>query len=465
MSDVFFSWQDLARICAGHWLLPPSAACAGVNGVEDNSRALYPGALFVAIAGEVTDGHRHLLAAIEAGATALCVQRELSAQEAAAATAAGCGCLRVADSLLAFQALARAHRLRFPDLALLGITGSCGKTSSKELCAAVLEQRWPGRILKTLGNTNNHFGVPRNLLRIERRTAAAVIEMGSNHPGEIATLAAMALPQHGLICSIGAAHLEFFHDLRGVAEEKGDLLSLCAADGVAIIPAEAVGGDVLRGHAAARRVLTFGTTAAADMRCDYLGQQQNGYGLALTWRDTGERIELSWSIGGEHQARNAAGAALVGKLYGLSLAEIARGLQQATLPDARMAEYERQGIHWVNDAYNASPDSMRASITWFAEISRDVDKRILILGDMRELGEHSAAAHHELLRWLRDRMPGARVITVGEQIAAAADAFALEHYPDSASAKAALSGHIPKGSWVFLKASNSIQLDDILPES
>jgi len=464
MSDLFFSWQDLARITEGTWLLPPSSLRTGVNAVQDNSRELRPGALFVAIAGELTDGHRYILPAVQAGAAALCVQRDLTAEERSAAEAAGCGCLRVADGLVAFQALARAHRLKFPALPVLGITGSCGKTSTKELCAAVLEQRWPGRVLKTIANTNNHFGVPRNLLRITRETAAAVIEMGSNHPGEIVTLAKMAMPQHGLICSIGAAHLEFFQDLRGVAEEKGDLLAMSALDGVAIIPVEAEGIDILRAHAAPRRIITFGAAAEADMRCEYLGQRKGGYGLALTRRDNGERVELTWHIGGEHQARNAAGAAAVGMIYGLSLAEIAKGLQQCVLPDDRMAECERQGIHWVNDAYNAGPDSMRASITWFAEISRQVTTRILLLGDMLELGDHCEAAHRDLLRWVREKMPDARVITVGPHMAAAAATLGLEHYPDTAMAKAALAGRFPKGSWVFLKASHGIHLEKFLPD-
>lgn len=464
MSDNFFSWQELTEICAGRWLLPPSSSRTGVNAVQDNSRELRPGALFVAIAGELTDGHRYLLQAVQAGAAALCVQRELTVEERSAAEAAGCACLRVADSLAVFQALARAHRLRFPALPVLGITGSCGKTSTKELCAAVLAQRWPGRVHKTIDNTNNHFGVPRNLLRISNETAAAVIEMGSNHPGEIATLAKMVVPQHGLICSIGAAHLEFFRDLRGVAEEKGDLLSLSAPDGVAFIPAEAEGSDILRAHAALRRVITFGTSPEADMRCEYLGQCAGGYGLALTWRENGERLEFTWPIGGEHQACNAAGAAAVGMIHGLSLAEVARGLQQCVLPDSRMAECDRAGIHWVNDAYNAGPDSMRASITWFAEISRQVSTRILILGDMLELGEHCEAAHRDLLRWVREKMPDVRVITVGPRMAAPATALGLEHYPDTATAKTALAGSFPKGSWVFLKASHGIGLDKFLPD-
>ena len=460
MAEVFFSWDDVKAAVGGTWLLPVSGA--GVSCILDDSRAVRPGALFVAIVGELADGHSYMTAAAQSGAAAVCVQRPPTADELAVLRGCGCGCVQVSDSLAAFQALALAHRRRFPALFLLGVTGSCGKTSTKEICASVLEKRWPGQVLKTLGNTNNHFGVPRNLLRLTASTQAAVIEMGSNHPGEIARLAALAEPVCGLICHIGAAHLEAFGDLRGVAEEKGDLLSGLTAAGTAVIPAGAEGVEVLRRHAGRRRVLTFGTEADADLRCEYLGQSGDGYGLVLTRREGGASVQVIWPLGGEHQARNAAAAVLVGLVAGLDLASAAAGLRHCELPGARMARRDVGGVHWVNDAYNANPDSLAASLAWFAEISRGAKARVLVLGDMLELGAASERAHREALRLARRMFPQDRIVTIGSRLAAAAAGMGLTSYPDSAAA-AGLSTEMTPGTWVFLKGSNILGLSRLMP--
>jgi len=459
MADIFFSWDEVMSAVAGEWLLPGTGA--GVSCVLDDSRSVRAGALFVAIVGELADGHNYIAAAARAGAAAVCVQRQLSEEDLAVLRDCGCGCILVADGLIAFQELALAHRRRFPGLFMLGVTGSCGKTSTKEICAAVLEQRWPGQVLKTLGNTNNHFGVPRNLLRLTSATAAAVIEMGTNHPGEIARLTTLAEPNCGLVCHIGAAHLEAFGDLCGVAEEKGDLLAGLTANGTAIVPADAEGLEVLRRHAGQRRVLTFGPEADADLRCQYLGRCGDGYGVELTRRDTGESQRVVWPLGGEHQAKNAAAAVLVGLTVGLDLKTAAAGLRQSQLPGERMARRDIGGVHWVNDAYNANPDSLAASLAWFAEISREAQKRILVLGDMLELGASSERAHREALRLARRMFPNDRIITVGPRFAQAAAGMDITSYPDVAAASG-LPADLKPGTWVYLKGSNSIGLAKLM---
>jgi len=346
MSAVYFSWTELLSFTGGQWLLPPAecTAQAGVHGVSDDSRQATRGSLFIAIAGEIADGHHFLPQAIAAGAGAVCLERAPAAEILRQMRASCCPCLQVPDSLAAFQTLARAHGRKFPGLRILGITGSCGKTSTKEMCAAVLEQRWPGQVLKTLGNTNNHYGLPRNLLRLDQSHRLAVLEMGSNHPGEIAHLSTLAPPSVGLVCNIGSAHLEFFHDLSGVATEKGDLLAATAADGIAIFPAETPGREILEKKAGRRQRITFGSSAAADVRCEYLGPAAEGQtALRLSWRDRREVQEFCWKIGGAHQALNAAAAAAAGTAFGLTAAEIVAGLQHCTLPGQRMEILEREG--------------------------------------------------------------------------------------------------------------------------
>ncbi len=457
---IFFSWAELAKITGGEWLLSAeSGSCAaGVTSVFDDSRALVPGALFVATVGELADGHQYLGQALEAQAAAICLERSPDETLLQRMRSAGVPCLQVINGLAAFQLLAQAHRQKFPDLVELAITGSCGKTSTKELCAAVLEQRWPGRVLKTLGNTNNHYGVPRNLFRLTSETAVAVLEMGSNHPGEIAQLVSLAPPQVGLVCNIGHAHLEFFHDLRGVASEKGELLAGTDEHGWAIFPREAEGYDILIEKAGKRRCLTFGSSPSADVRCEYLGLQNGHFRVRLSWRDSGDFREFSWQLGGAHQALNAAAAAAAGTAFGLTPDEIIRGLQNCVLPGKRMEVREIDGIIWCNDAYNSNPDSARAALDWFAELSATAEKRVLILGDMRELGDNAPKAHLELLQKARHDFPEARIISVGALSKEAAQALDLEHFPDTDTAKAALKGAFSRGTWILLKASNGVQL-------
>ncbi len=459
MSNLLFTWNEILSATRGSWLIEPVGE--GIVCVEDDSRKVASGALFVAIVGEIADGHAYVAKAAEAGAAAVCVQRRLEEAVMARLSELHCGCLLVEDGMRAFQALANAHRRRFPKLPVVAITGSCGKTSSKEMCAAVLEAHWPSRVLKTTGNTNNFFGVPRNLFRIGKDTAAAVIEAGTNHPGEIATLAAVIEPTAAVITCIGAAHLEFFHDFNGVAEEKGDIFQALPEGAAAVMPADCAGKDILLKHAAGRKVVTFGLSEGADVRAIYGGLTENGYALALVRKDTGERVDLVWGIGGECQAGNAAAAAAIGISLGMSLAECAEGLKHCELPGARMNEKEIGGVHWANDAYNANPSSMVASMNWFREASAKASSRFVLLGDMLELGESSADMHRSVLEKALELFPNDAVITIGPRFAPFAEKRGLTHFDDIGGAKTL---SYPQGAWVFLKGSFGMGLYKLVPE-
>ncbi len=447
MSALWFSWDDLRRITGGDWLAPgprPQSA-AGVSAVCDDSRAIRPGALFMAIRGETADGHRFVAAAAAAGAGAVCVCQDPDAETLAALRSHGCPVLRVADTLAAFQRLAREHRRAMRQVVVVGITGSCGKTSTKEMLAAVLARRYPGAVLKTEGNTNNHFGVPRNLLRLEAGHRAAVIEMGTNHPGEIAALARLAEPDLGVVSNIGAAHLEYFGDLAGVAREKGDLLALTAGTGIAVLPCEAAHADILRAKAGSRRVVTFGTTPDADVVVAYEGLCGAGAAFTLSWPREGRRVRVEWPLVGAHQALNAGAA--------------------AALPAMRLERRTVAGVNWVNDAYNANPDSMRAGIESFLELAAAATPgdRVMVLGDMLEQGPLGQAAHRELLRWVAARADGATVVPIGALMAAAAAEIGLDAYPDAAAAAAVVRGNARPGRWIFVKGSRGLHLEALLP--
>ncbi|MBR0458720.1 MAG: UDP-N-acetylmuramoyl-tripeptide--D-alanyl-D-alanine ligase [Victivallales bacterium] len=463
MKKDSFTWFEIEYVTRGQWLWMPEVmsedgdmeAVPYCSDIVDDSRKIVKGCLFVAIVGELTDGHKYIYQAADMGAGAVCVSKLPWEEDMNYLRARGCGCVLVADGLKAFQALACANRAKY-DIPVLAVTGSCGKTSTKEMCAAVLEAHWPGQVVKTLGNTNNHFGVPRNLLRIDDTTRAAVIEAGTNHPGEIATLASMIHPTSALVCSIGAAHLEFFHDFDGVAEEKGDLLAAASSEGVAILPYQCPGKDVLLRHAAGHKILTFGLDDGADVQAVYGGQEGDKFRLELKRRDTGESVSFLWSIGGSVQAGNAAAAAAAGISLGLTLEEIAQGLQNCSLPGARMAQSDVDGIHWVNDAYNANPTSMKASLQWFDEISRTAPARVILIGDMLELGENSPQMHRETLEFARKLFPHDEVVTVGPRFGEFAASLGVRNFATAADVFPAL--QLPPGAWVYLKASMSMGL-------
>ena len=442
-----FSWQEVQDATGGVWLaMPQNENCTAVI---DDSRRIAAGCIFVAVVGELSDGHAFIRQAVAGGAAAICVQH-ISKEELAEFS--GIGVLQVGDTLLAFQQLAAANRRRF-SIPVLAVTGSCGKTSSKEMCAAVFNELYPEYVIKTEGNTNNHFGVPRNLLRIDDSVKAAVIEAGSNHPGEIKHLASLIQPTCALITCIGAAHLEFFKSLEGVAEEKGDVFQAVAKGGWAVMPYECAGKEILQHHAEGLNVMTFGTQDGADVQAIYGGAVAGGYRLTLLRSSTGERQELVWGIGGEAQAGNAAGAAAVGIIHGLSLAQIAKGLSKCTLPGNRMKIAEIAGIHLINDAYNANPDSMAASLKWFAEISRNAPSVKIIIGDMLELGDDAQSGHKRTLDLAVSLFGKKNVCVVGPQFAAVAGDV------ESYSSVNELAGvQFPKGAWVFLKASQGTGL-------
>ncbi len=456
-------FAEIAGIIPGEWLVYPPSSCAFCTAVCDDSRNLPSGALFVAIRGEITDGHKYVEAAVKVGAVGVVVEEAPSPQLLAEMKRKSCACLLVKDSLFTFQQLAKCHRMHYPQAMILAITGSCGKTSTKEMCAAILEKHYPGGVIKTTGSTNNHFGVPRNLFRIDDKTRVAVIEMGTNHPGEIANLVSLASPEVGLVSNIGHAHLEFFHDLRGVATEKGDLLAGVIPDGIAVFPQDADGVDILRQKAGMRMGLTFGATADAHVQYEYLGYSQGKFRIRLTWNLMGESRDFCWSIGGKHMAANAAAAAAATTALGCSPDEIVAGLQECRLPGARLKVTTKDGINWVNDAFNANPDSAKAAVDWFAEVAPKDSPQILVLGDMLELGEGAADAHEEVLAYAMEHCPAARIITVGSNMAIAAAKLNQENLPDAAAAAQFLTT-APDGSWILLKSSHGIHLSTLAPE-
>lgn len=364
---------------------------ADVVGVSTDSRAIAAGGAFVALRGERFDGHDFLADAARAGAACAVVARNRSAAPAPA----GLPLLEVDDTLAALGAIARHHRLRFP-VPVVGVTGSNGKTTTREMIAAILATRGP--VLKTEGNLNNEVGVPLTLLRLEPRHTAAVVEMGMNHRGEISRLAAIAEPRVGVVTNAFPAHLEGLGTVDGVADAKGELYKGLPADGVVVANADDP-RMLHRARKSGRRVVTFsggGEPDADVVVLDVLARDPDGMRFLLGIGT--KELEVRLPLVGDHNAVNAAAAAAAALSLGCTDREIVRGLGEVR-PVGRRLRVERlpSGVLLIDDCYNANPASMKAALRTLRQLAGE-GRALAALGDMLELGPTEGDLHRELGR-------------------------------------------------------------------
>ena len=344
--------------------------------VVTDTRAVQPGDLFVALKGDRFDAHDFVAEAAAKGAVGALVSRKIDAAIAQ---------ILVPDTLLGLQALAASWRADF-DLPVIGVTGSNGKTTTKQLLAAVFAARGP--VLATEGNLNNHIGVPLTLLKLRAEHRTAVVEMGASNPGEIALLACLAQPSVGVITQAGDAHLEGFGSREGVAHAKGELFS-ALSDGVAIINADDAYAGLWKKLAAANRIVSFGFAAHAEVRAEDLLSTAEGNRFTLLTPDGNATVNLP--LPGRHNIANALAAAAAGHALGLGVAAIAEGLQKVERPKGRVVIHTTsQGARLIDDTYNANPTSLAAAM---ALLAKEPGQRVLVLGDMAELGPTADALH------------------------------------------------------------------------
>ncbi|NUZ08930.1 UDP-N-acetylmuramoyl-tripeptide--D-alanyl-D-alanine ligase [Schlegelella sp. ID0723] len=364
--------------------------------VHSDTRTLQPGDLFVALRGERFDANDFLPQAKAAGAAAALAERGLAE--------AGLPGLEVADAEAALAMLAAAWRRRF-DLPLIAVTGSNGKTTVTQMIATILRAWLGDAAFATKGNFNNHIGVPLTLLglRGEGATAhrAAVVELGMNHPGEIARLAALAAPTVVLVNNAQREHLEFMADVAAVARENGSAIAALGTDGTAVFPADDAYAPLWRELAGARRVLTF----ALEGRADVTGRAEaQGAGWALAITTPAGRIDSTLAIAGLHNVKNALAASACALAAGCPLDAIGAGLARfepvkGRLQTQRLAR-AGEDVTLIDDTYNANPDSMRAAIDVLAGCAAP---RWLVLGDMGEVGDQGPAFHAEIGAYARSR--------------------------------------------------------------
>lgn len=380
------------------------------NSVSTDSRTLQPGALFVALSGPSFDGHDFVAAAAERGAAAAIVERPLAADIAQIVTP---------DPLAALSAFAHEWRQQF-HIPLVGVTGSNGKTTTKELIGSMLSRQ--GKTLVTRGNLNNHIGVPLTLLELTAEHRYAVIEMGANHIGEIAQLASLAAPTVGIVTNAGAAHLEGFGSLAGVAQGKGEIFRALPPEGVAVVNADDAFAAQWRDSSTAERVLTFGFEQPADFMAHRVRAQSNTGGFHTEFElvtPYGSR-PATLALGGLHNLRNALGAAAAACAVGVEVDEIVAGLAAMKSVAGRLElKPALNGAFLVDDSYNANPSSLKAGLDAFRTFG---GVRWLVLGEMRELGASTDELHAEVGRYAR-QSGIERLLAVGEGSRFAVEAF------------------------------------------
>ncbi len=428
-------------------------ADAEFSGASTDTRSIAAGQLFVALRGPRFDAHDMLDAAAQAGAAGIVVMRDV---------ASGAPSIRVDDTRAALGDLARDWRRRYT-LPVIAVTGSSGKTTTKEMLAAIL--RTQGPTLATEGNLNNDIGVPLTLFRLAPTHRYAVIEMGANRPPDIAGLVDIAEPSVALVTMVAPAHLEGFGDLQGVAEAKGRIYSRLPADGVAVINADEAWAAQWRATAGAARVVTFGFAPGADVTASEIvcGELGTGTRFVLHIGAARELVQLPYD--GEHNVKNALGAAAAAHAVGVAAADIARGLANTARVKGRLVpKTSRGGMRVIDDSYNANPASLAAAI---ALLARQPRERWLVFGDMGELGASAPAAHREVGE--RARHAGIdRLFGVGPQARLAVEAFGAgaTWYADAAAALAALASldgaGASAGTTALVKGSRFMQLERIV---
>ena len=432
----------------------PVAAGAGdvmvTAGVSTDTRTLPEGAAFFALRGENFDGDAFAAKALEAGAAVAIVHRwsgELPADKAV---------IEVTDTLLALQRLALWWRRQL-DIPVVAITGSNGKTSTKDFMAAVLGRKF--KVSATRGNLNNHIGVPLTVLSTTLDHTAAVWEMGMNHSGEIAPLCMVARPNFGVITNVGSAHIEFLGTREAIAEEKAMLARALPADGTLFLPAHCEFLDYIRQRSKAQLIAVGNCRGLVRAENSVFGADGSTFTLAIEGE---EPVEVTLPVPGRHMVTNALLAAAVGWKLGISPREIAAGLATATLTGGRLGRYKSQGATVIDDTYNANPESMAAAIETLADtpVSNGA-RRIIVLGRMGELGSHAPAAHHRTGELAAERH--LTVVAVGDGAEGIAEgAGGAPHFKDLEQAAGWLAQEVKPGDVVLFKGSRSATVERVM---
>jgi UDP-N-acetylmuramoyl-tripeptide--D-alanyl-D-alanine ligase len=448
-----FTLKELAEVTGGR--LVEADPDAVVHGVQLDSRKVRPGELFVALPGSRTDGSLFATAAAQAGAVATLAQE---------GTVFAGARVEVTDPLAALAALGTAVRDRSA-ATVVGVTGSNGKTTTKDLLAAVLATRL--RVVANQASFNNEVGLPLTLARIEPDTQAVVVEMGARGPGHIAALARLARPGVGVVLNVGESHLGMFGSREAIAKAKGELVEALPAEGVAVLNADDPRVAAMAERTVAR-VVTFGQGPTADVRAERVELDDDGRARFRLHTPAGT-APATLPAPGEHLVGCALAAAAAASALGVGPEDAAAGLAAASLSPGRMQVRRRpDGLTVVNDAYNANPSSMAAALKTLAALGRRGGRTVAVLGEMAELGP-TAAAEHDRIGRLATRLGIDRLVGVGEPGRVMVNAARMEGmWPEEAqavadadAAVALLAPTLGPDDVLLVKASRVVALDRV----
>lgn len=443
--------QAIAAACGGALLCGDGAAM--VTKVSKDTRTLQAGDLYWALEGENFDGHTFVTAAAAAGAAGAVVAREV------AAAPAGFALIRVENTESALHRLAAWYRGKLA-ARVIGLTGSNGKTSTKDFTASVAGTRFT--VNKTDGNLNNHIGLPLTMLSARTTDEVCVWEMGMNHRGEIEQLARLARPHLGIITNIGVAHIEFFGSRAAIAEEKGMLGEVLGPEAVLVLPSADEFTPALAARTKARVVLAG---AADGLRAENL--RPSTHGLDFDLLRGGERVAAHLPVTGEHMVRNALLAVSAGLELGLSLRECASGLAATKLSARRLACFDVRGVTVLDDSYNANPDSMEAALHALRGLPGG-GRRFAVLGRMGELGGYADEGYRRVGRVAASTMDvliavGAETDAMAEE-AEKAGACEVRRAADTSAAANLLRDLARPGDAVVIKGSRAARMERVLEE-
>ena len=439
------SLNELLSVVPGATLTAP----ASFSGVTTNSKTVEAGNLFVALRGERFDAHDFIADVAALGAAAVVVERLPDGLPMPA--------LIVPDTRYALGQIAQLWRKRFT-VPLIGVTGSNGKTTVKEMIAAILSAAFgTDHFLATRGNLNNEIGVPLTLFNLNAQHRAAVVELGMNHPGEIARLTEIALPTVGVVNNAQREHQEFMASVAAVAAENGSVISGLSEEGCAVFPADDEFAPLWTSYAGSRRLITFALDKQASVTAQW---RATDFGSEIKLNARGEQVSFVLSAAGQHNVRNALAACAATLAVGINLEIIARGLSDFTPVAGRLQKKQAiNGAIVIDDTYNANPDSVRAAIDVLANAPAP---RTLVLGDMGEVGSEGVAFHEEIGEYARARHID-QLFTVGELARHASRAFGrpARHFETMETLNEEVAS-VPPGASVLVKGSRFMKMERVV---
>lgn len=434
--------SEVARMIGAPEIPAPSR----ISGWSVDTRTLQPGDLFFALRGPVHDGHQYIGKALDNGAAAIVAER-------GAGGSAGQPLLMVNNSLTALQTLARQARRRWGGT-VIAVTGSAGKTTTRDIIARLLSTQMPAGGAE--GNLNNHVGLPLSILRLPDDCRVAVLEMGMNHAGEIRDLARIAGPDIGVVTNIGSAHMEYFDSIENIALAKRELIEALGPPGAAVLNADDPLVSRFR-EIHPGRTVTFGFSSQADVRA--------GQVSGARFRCDG--VEFENPLPGRHGILNVLAGIAVCRIFGIPAASLPEAVRSLTPGSMRGERLERGGVVIFNDSYNANPEAVRAMIDLLQ--STPARRRLAVLGEMLELGRHTESLHREIGRYAAGHgidvlvgIRGAARHMVDEAVRAGLPAGAASFFEDSASAGEFVRSLVREGDAVLFKGSRGVRVERAL---